>query len=148
MSIRTIVQKGNGRHSELLSTAVTIPPGSLIEMATAATVQKQSVAEAAGTYPEKMVAKENSLVGDEVSTVWAVSSQIGIYHAQSGDELYMMLEDGQNISALDFLTANGTNGTLITRGTDTNPPFAIALEDKDLSASANTADALILVRII
>ncbi len=147
MSSRTIVQKGNGRYSEILSTAVTVPPGSLMEMATATTCQKQSTSAALGVFPEKMVACENSLVGAEVGTVWAVSSRIKIYHAQSGDELYMMLEDGQNISALNELDANGTNGTLIAN-VSSLPPFCVALEALDLSISTNLVDALILVRII
>ena len=143
MSSRTIVQKGGGRYSELLSTAVTIPPGTLLEMATATTVQAQSKIGAVGIFPEKMVAVENSLVGDEVGTVWAVSSMIQIYHAQSGDELYMMLEDGQTISATNELDANGTNGTLTINSSDA-VPFCVALE----ALSPSGADALILVRII
>ena len=147
MSIRTIVQKGNGRRSEKLSTAVTIPPGTLLEMASETTIRAQSVAGARGVFPEKMIAIENSLVGDEVSTVWAVSTQVQIYHAQSGDELYMMLEDGQNISAGNELDPNGTNGTLVAN-VSAAVPFCVALEDKDLSISTNLVDALVLVRII
>ncbi len=149
MSNRTIVQKGNGRYSEMLSTAVTILPGSLLELASATTVQAQSVAEAAGTYPDKMIAVENSLVGAEVTTVWPVSSQVHIYHAQSGDELYMIIGDGEDIAVGDFLTADGSAvGQLKERDTADNPAFAIALEAVDLSASSNSADSLILVRII
>lgn len=143
MSSRTIVQKGSGRYSELKSTAVPIPPGTLLEMATETTVQAQSKIGAVGIFPEKMVAVENSLVGDEVGTVWAVSSMVHIYHAQSGDELYMMLEDGQTISATNELDANGTNGTL-TINTSDAVPFAVALE----ALSPSGSDALILVRII
>lgn len=143
MSNRTIVQKGGGRYSELLSTAVTIPPGTLLEMASATTVQAQSKIGAVGIFPEKMIAVENSLVGAEVGTVWAVSSQIQIYHAQSGDELYMLLEDGQTISATNELDANGTNGTLTINSSDA-VPFCVALEAKTASGS----DELILVRII
>jgi len=146
---RTILANGNGRRSEGLLTAVAVPPGTLLErVAGAATFQAQSVAEAAGTYPEKMIAMEDYLQGKEVGTSYTASTRVQIYHAQSGDEVYMMVEDGEDIAIGDILTANGTNGTLKERDTGTNPGFAYALEALDLSASANTADGLCLVCII
>lgn len=146
---RTIVSKGNGRRSEKTSTAVTIPPGTLLELTSGDTVQAQSFSYVGATVlTEAMVAVENSLFGGEVGTAYAVSSKIQIYHAQKGDELFILLEDGQDITIGDELEPNGTNGTLITNAS-ANPPFAVALETLDLSVSSNlTADGLILVRIL
>jgi hypothetical protein len=149
MSARTIVQQGNGRRSEAIATAVTILPGTLLErVAGAATVQAQSTAEAAGVLPEKMVAIEDSPQGKGVTDAYAASALIQIYHAQSGDILYMMLEDGENAAINDVLTPHGTGGTLKVRDTATNPGFAVCIEAKDLSASVNTADALVKICII
>lgn len=149
MASRTIVGKGNGRYDEFLSTAVAIPPGTLCErVAGAATIQAQSVAEAAGTYPEKMIAIENSLVGDETGTSWAASSQVRVYFAQSGDEVYLRLEDSEVVAIGDFVTANGTNGTVKKRDTDTNPPIAVVLEAKDALSDAASSDLLVLCAII
>ncbi len=146
---RTIVSKGNGRCSEKTSTAVQIRPGTLLELTSSDTVQAHSVAYVGATVlTEAMVAVENSLFGGEVGTSYAVSSKIQIYHAQKGDELFILLEDGQDITIGDELEPNGTNGTLITNAS-ANPPFAVALETLDLSVSSNlTADGLILVRIL
>lgn len=144
MALKKIVHIGDGRFSEKTSTAVTIIPGTLLERVTDLnTVQAQSVAEAAGTYPEAMVAVENSLAGDEVGTVWPISSQIKIYHAEKGDELYLRLEDSEVVTFGAFLTPNGTNGTMKLRDTATNPPFAMALEAKDALSDAASADLLI-----
>lgn len=144
MAYKRIVQIGSGRISYKTATAVAIAPGTLLERVTNEdTVQAQSVAEAAGTYPEAMIALENSLIGDETGDNIAASSQVPVYHAVKGDEISILLEDGENASFGDFLTANGTNGTLKVRDTATNPPFARALEAKDLSDSSNTTDALI-----
>ncbi|MCP4475397.1 MAG: hypothetical protein GY821_12695 [Gammaproteobacteria bacterium] len=149
MASRTIVANGNGRRSEKLLTAVAVPPGTLLErVAGAATVQAQSTAEAAGTYPEKLIAMENSLAGDETGTNWAASSRVQIYHAQSGDEVYLRLEDGEVVAIGDHLTANGTNGTMKKRDTATNPPFAVVLEAKDALSDAVSSDLLVLSAII
>ena len=143
MALKKIVHIGDGRFSEKLSTAVTILPGTLLERTAIGTVQAQSVAEAAGTYPEAMIAVENSLAGDEVGTVWPVSSQIKVYHPHKGDELYLRLEDSEVAAFGDFLTPNGTNGTMKVRDTATNPPFAMALEVKDALSDAAASDLLI-----
>lgn len=148
-SNRTIVLQGNGLFLEGLLTAVAVPPGTLMErVAGAATFQAQSVAEAAGTYPEKLIAIENSLVGDEVGTSWAASGQIKMYKAQSGDIVQLRLEDSEVVAIGDALTANGTNGTMKKRDTSTNPPFAYALEAKDALSDAASADLLVKCVII
>lgn len=145
---RTIVSKGNGRRSEKTSTAVQVRPGTLLELTSGDTVQAQSVAYVGATVlAELMVAVENSLVGSEVATLYPVSSIIQIYHAQKGDELYVLLEDGQTISIGEEMEPNGTNGTFITNAS-ANPPTVVALEALDLSISTNTTDELILVRVL
>lgn len=146
---RTILVKGSGNFLEGLLTAVAVPPGTLMErVAGASTFQAQSTAEAAGTYPEKLIAVENSLAGDEVGTSWAASSQCQMYKGQSGDVLYMRLEDSEVVALGDALTANGTNGTLKKRDTATNPPFAYALEAKDALSDAASSDLLVKVVIV
>lgn len=146
---RTILVKGQGNFLEGALTAVAVPPGTLMERVSgAATFQAQSTAEAAGTIPEKLIALENSLVGDEVGTSWAASSRCQMYKAQSGDVLYMRLEDSEVASIGSILTANGTNGTLKVRDTGTNPGFAVALEAKDALSDAASADLLVKVVIL
>ncbi len=145
---RTIVSKGNGRRSEKTSTAPQVRPGMLLELTSADVVQAHSVAYSGATVlTEPMVAVENSLFGAEVSTLYAASSVVQIYHAQKGDELYMLLEDGENVSIGEELEPNGTNGTLVTNVT-ANPPMVVALEALDLSISTNLTDELILVRVL
>lgn len=146
---RTIVLKGNGNFLEGTLTAVAVPPGTLMErVAGAETFQAQSTAEAAGTYPEKLVAIENSLIGKEVGDSWEASSRCKMYKAQSGDVVYLRLEDSEVVAIGDALTANGTNGTVKKRDTATNPPFAYALEVKDALSDAASADLLVKAVII
>jgi hypothetical protein len=146
---RTILVKGNGNFLEGTLTAVAVPPGTLMERtAGASTFRAQSVAEAAGTYPEKLIALENSLVGDEVGTSWTASSRCQMYKAQSGDVVYLRLEDSEVASLGSALTANGTNGTMKVRDTSTNPPFAYALEAKDALSDAASSDLLVKCVIV
>ena len=148
-SNRTIVLKGNGMYLEGLITAVAVPPGTLMErVAGAATFRAQSTAEAAGTYPEKLIAIENSLVGDETGTSWTASTNIQMYKAQSGDIVQLKLEDGQAATIGAAMTANGTNGTLKTRDTGTNPPFAYALEAVDALSDNASLDLLVKCVIV
>jgi hypothetical protein len=146
---RTILVKGNGNFLEGTLTAVAVPPGTLMErVGGASTFRAQSVAEAAGTYPEKLIAVENSLIGAEVGTSWEASSQCQMYKAQSGDVIHLRLEDSEVVALGDAVTANGTNGTMKKRDTGTNPPFAYALEAKDALSDAAASDLLVKCVIV
>ena len=146
---RTIVLKGNGNFLEGKLTAVAVIPGTLMERVPgASTFRAQSVAEAAGTYPEKLIAIENSLIGDEVGDNWAASSQCKMYKAQSSDVINLRLEDSEVITSGDVLTANGANGTVKKRDTADNPGFAYALEDKDALSDSASDDILVKAVII
>lgn len=148
-SNRTIVLQGNGLFLEGLLTAVAVPPGTLMERVPGAdTFRAQSVAEAAGTYPEKLIAVENSLIGDEIGDSWIASGQIKMYKAQSGDIVQLLLEDGEVATIGMALTANGTNGTMKERDTATNPVFAYALEAKDALSDAASVDLLVKAVIV
>lgn len=146
---RTIVLKGNGNFLEGTLTNVAVPPGTLMERVPGATTfRAQSVAEAEGTYPEKLIAIENSLIGDEVGDNWAAGSRCKMYKAQSSDVINLRLEDSEVVAIGGVLTANGTNGTVKVRDTSSNPGFAYALEAKDALSDAASADLLVKAVII
>ncbi len=149
-SNRTIVIKGTGRYLEGTLTAVAVPPGTLMERdAGTANFQAQSTAEAAGTYPEKLIAVENSLTGDDVTTSWLASTRCQMYRAQSGDVVQLRLEDGEVSTIGAALTADGsTVGTVKVRDTATNPPFAYALEAVDALSDAASANLLVMCVIV
>lgn len=148
-SNRTIVLQGNGLFVEGLLTNVAVPPGTLMERVPgAATFRAQSTAEAAGTYPEKLIAVENSLVGEEVGTSWPASGQCNMYKAQSGDIVQLRLEDGEVTAIGTALTAFGTLGTMKERDTSTNPIFAYALEAKDALSDNASLDLLVKCVIV
>ena len=109
MSDRTIVQKGDPLQKERTATAVAITPGYLIERTpAAATVRAHSTA---GGRANIAVAIENSNAGGEVTTAYAVSSQIQYVTPRSGDEILMVLQASENVAIGDWLESNG-DGTL------------------------------------
>jgi len=106
MSYNTIkLKKYSNVIEEILSTAVAITPGMLLELnATAGYVQAHST-EGGNAIP--MFALEDELQGKEISDQYAVSTLVQVWIPNRGDIVYAIVEDGTNIAIGDFLESNG-----------------------------------------
>lgn len=127
---------------EYTTTAATVLPGCFVELTSAGLVQKHGTAKG-GLYPP-MVVCEDELRGKSIDDAIAASSKAQVWIPYRGDVVNAWLKDGENVAVGDKLESAGdgtlqkyTNGVVI--GT--------ALTAVDLSASANTTNARIQVRI-
>ena len=153
MAQNSIIVKRHGAEviEEYTATAVAVTPGCLLELTSSGTVQAHSTA-AGDVFP--MFAIEDQFQGGSVSTNYAASAKIQCWIPRRGDVVYAMLEDGQTAVVGSFLESSGS-GTLNVYAADAPSEqqypaniVGVALEAVDLSASANTADGRIQVRIL
>lgn len=140
-------------------------PGMILEQ-TGEKVQAHS--SAGQNVAPVLVSLENDLEGKTVEEQYAADDQVIIWSPRSGDEGYMWLEDGQNVSKFDKLESAGT-GRLQKHAADVESfesaetgsitvypkqIVAEALEAKDLSnasgaeSSGITGHQLIKVRFV
>lgn len=127
--------------------AAAITPGMLLELTAAGTVQAHSVA---GGNAARYIALEDELQGRDIDTNYAAADQVQVWSGVMGEEAYMILADGEDVSIGDYLESAG-NGYLQRHASDTesfesNEPGAItvypeqivaqALEAMDLSSSS------------
>jgi hypothetical protein len=135
---------------EYTATAVAITPGHLLELTSAGLVQKHHTA--GGAVLPAMFAVEDELQGGGIDNDFSVSAKLQCWIPTRGDQVYAFLKDGENAIIGEALVSAG-DGTLKCLATDsaavlTESIIAVALENVDLTASANTAAGRIIVRII
>lgn len=123
-------------------TAVAVLPGCLVELTSTGAYQKHGTAKAAAA--PAMFVCEDELEGKSIADEIAASTRAQIWTPYRGDIVYGWLKDGENVAIGDKLESAGdgtfqkyTNGVII--GT--------ALEALDLSASANTVNGRIQIKI-
>jgi hypothetical protein len=89
--------------------AVTITPGMLLEWGTTTTVKPHATA--GGETQGKKVALENPWSdhgsGAAIAHAYAAAETVAFIPAQPGDQLYMLLADGQNVAKGAALTSDG-----------------------------------------
>jgi hypothetical protein len=135
---------------EYTATAVAITPGHLLELTSAGLAQKHHTA--GGAVLPAMFAVEDELQGGGIDNAFDVSSKLQCWIPTRGDQVYAFLKDGENAIIGEALVSAG-DGTLKCLATDSasvlaESIIAVALENVDLTASANTAAGRIIVRII
>ncbi len=129
-----------------------ITPGNVLELTSAGKVQRHSNE---GENAPKYIAIEDNLQGKGIDENYAVDDKVQVWTPQPGDEGYLLLEDGENVSIGDLLESSGS-GTVQkwvadSAGIVAQPlqVIAQALEAVDLSQSANEdADGRIKVRFV
>lgn len=122
--------------------AATISPGHLVEITSGGKVQKNSTASSVAT--ERMWAVEDELQGNTLADDYSSGDNVLVRSFVMGAEVFVFLQGGSTaVKQGDFLESAG-DGTLKSGSTG---PVAVAMEDKDLSASG-TADARIKARVL
>ena len=142
MAYNTIkIKKYSDVIEEITATAAAaITPGSLLELDSAGTVQAHSTA---GGTVLPMFALEDELQGKGIDDNIAASNKIQVWIPGRGDQVYAILQDGEDVSIGDFLTSNGT-GSLKKLTVDSagglepvnSPIVGVALEAVNLSDSS------------
>ena len=157
MANKTIILRGPHNSFEGIASE-TVTPGHLVEFGGSNDIQKHSTQ---GGNVMPMFARENDIVGDDIDTDYSSGENLLYDAVGTGGEVYAWLVDGENVSKGDFLESNGdgtlrklvetssaSDGTLGSSETVySNKVVGVALEAVDLSASANTSNARIKVRI-
>jgi len=117
--------------------AANITPGMLIELTSSGTMQAHSTA---GGDAQKVWALENELEGEDINTAVGTSDKVQCWYTTAGDEIYAILNDGEDIDIGDFLESAG-NGNLQEHVTDiesfeSNEPGAISVYPEQIVAVA------------
>jgi len=114
-----------------------ITPGHLLER-TSTGVKVHATG--SGNVVPKLVAVENDLAGDEIGTAYSAADRVQFIAARPGDQLYMLLKDGENASVGSLLKSGG-DGTLQVYTVASGEPdyvsaiVGIAVEAVDMSSS-------------
>lgn len=127
---------------ELISTAVTLTPGMLLEVITGGYVRKHATSEGDVTPP--MFALEDELQGRGIDDDYAVSSKIQVWIPGRGDRVNAFLKNGESVVAGDML-ASGGDGTLIKYvGTSVKPNQIVAIAMEAVNMSGGRIDVMII----
>jgi len=140
--VNTIIVWSNMPTRKTIIGSGTIKPGMLLDRSGAVVIAHGSAGVRANVI---RIAEEDELQGKEVGDSYASGAQVITRALLPGDEVNVLLRDGQDIAAGDGLVSNG-DGTVRIVDTDEFPDF-IALEALDLSATANTTDQHILAEV-
>lgn len=115
-----------------------IYPGMLLNFSAANTVRAHNDdAPANACLP--MFALEDALQGKGIDDEYVSGDPVNVWIPTRGDEVYAILEDGQNIAVGDFLESNGAG--YLQKFTSGNGAIAVALEALDLSGSTGLEDS-------
>lgn len=146
MAKKTIKLKCFGEDIILnLDASAALNPGMILEQDTSDEVKPHAAA--GGNVAPILVSMENSLEGKDINDAYASGDLVRVWAPRPGDEGYMYLEDGQDVSKHDLLESAG-NGRLQKHTSDegsiANYPKQIvaeALEAKDLTVSGSLGSA-------
>jgi hypothetical protein len=114
---------------EYTSTAVTITPGTLLELTSAGLVQAHSVSTGRALT---MIALEDELQGKTIDDAYAVSTKVQCWLPGRGDIAYMFLADGETAVIGNWLASDGAGKLIVS----TTNPIGQALEAVDMSDSS------------
>jgi len=120
-----------------------IYPGMVLEKTGDAKLKKHATAGGSG---ERLVALEDRLAGKTVDDVYADENIVFYQMCQDGDEVMVLLLDGETIVENDALKSDGA-GRVRKAATSGNQVMFRAMESLDLSGGAS-ADMLIKARVV
>lgn len=141
-----VKSKGEPVHIEALAGESGIYPGMLLSINSSGELIKNAVA-GGGYGDEIIIAIEERLQGEKnVETVYTSGQRVFAVIPADGDEINLRIVDGADIDVGDKIISNG-NGLLKETTGVPKAMVGVAVEDNDLSASANTANTLSTVRI-
>ncbi len=143
--IKRIHSKGPITQEESVAGEAGILPGMILILNSSNQVVKHATA--GGDYgDELLVAIEDQLQGKTVSDVYASGDIVTYMIAHIGSELNLLLDDGEAVVIGSKIISTGDGTVKLTTGVP-KANIGVATAALDLSASANTANGLVPVRI-
>jgi hypothetical protein len=144
--IKRIHSRGPIIQSEAYAAEAGIYPGMLIKLDSDGKVVKH--ANAGGVLgDENLIAIEDQLQGKTVDDVYAINTIVTYMIAPPGSELNVLLDDGAAVVIGGKIISTGDGTVKATTGTPAKT-LGVATKALDLSASANTANALVPCRFV
>lgn len=122
--------------------AGTITPGMLVELTSADKVQAHSTQ--AGDAIPIMFALEDELQGKTIDDNYSATNPVQVWVAQSGECVYAILADSQDVEIGEFLESKG-DGTL--QAHSSGVIVAVALEAVDTTGSPASVTSRIKVMV-
>ena len=141
---KTIIVKGNPPYFEDLC-SVLVLPGHLLEIISTDVVKPHATADGPSA---RMFAIENETIGEGISDDYPIGDTVKYVHAQPGDWIYAILQDGNTSVIGGYLKSNG-DGTLKLSGTidgTTLTESLVAIAREVVVASG--ADAFVLIEVL
>lgn len=136
MAKRRIHSKGTFRQDEAVAGEAGIYPGMLLEVNSSGNVIKH---DDEGGRAEKLVAQEDVLQGNTVSTVYTSGGIVTYIIPHQGSEVNVLIKAGQGVSIGDELISAGDGtfkvATDIASGNTVDEVLFVATEACDLTAS-------------
>lgn len=123
--------------------AATIKPGMLISLDSAGTLVPHPTA---GGNCEKLFALEDALQGRTIDIDYTSGELVFYLKAEPGTEIYALMAPGEDAEIGEYLSSNGDGSLQVVASTEAR--LAVALENVDLSDSAEAANGRIKVRIL
>jgi hypothetical protein len=106
MSYNTILIKGESFRKEgVVASAQTPLPGHLLDRNSDGKIIVHGGD--GGNVAPVLVAVENDLMGKEITDAYAAGDRIQYHVARPGDELYLLLANGENVTPADYLSSKG-----------------------------------------
>lgn len=142
--IKRIHSKGPIIQDEAFAGEAGIYPGMLIKLNSSGQVIKHTTA--GGVLgDENLIAIEDQLQGKTVDDVYADEALVTYMIPHVGSELNILLDDGETVVVGGKIISTGDGTLKATTGTPAKT-LGVATKALDLSASANTANALVPCR--
>lgn len=151
MSKNTILASVQSDARQEFVAAGTITPGMVIEVTSAGKVQAHSVA--SGSLVPLMIAIENDLVGNDKADNYSAADTTLCYCPQRGDEVFLLVADGQNIAVGTKLESDGAGKVQAVTLDSTGiyryqSMIGVALTAVDMSGSAGADPTDQLIRVL
>ena len=148
MARNSIIVGGTGIAFEAKANAA-ITPGQLVEELSTGKVQKQATAAA---VVQKMVAIEDALQGKKISEEYAIDARVFHRVFAPGDEVFMILADGQVVVKGDRVEAAGggevRKQATTSAGAIVDPEALVGFAREAIDASDSAATALASRRLV
>ena len=140
MAYKTIILKGDPVREEGLASGA-ITPGMLCEITNAAADTYKAHASAGGEH-EKCFAIEDELQGNGIATAYSNGNQVLLGIFRPGEQVFALIEDGEDVSKGDKLESAGNGKLRILRADSSaiileSSVVAYAMEACDMSDSSS-----------
>jgi len=145
----TIRVNADGKHFEYPANTANVKPGmclSIVYDGSDARLEAKEFTQTDLAVVRKCIALENALVGLDITTGYAAGDIVSVLQPLPGDQVQILVKDGETIATGDYLKPNGTadDGTFVEVSADTDEAWVQAIEAKSPSGSNDHCICVVL----